>query len=173
MSLLPHPVLPHSEGEIVLDSADPAAPPAIHMNYYDDPHDHEGDGGGDAPGDGHRSHWPGNRKPGPVNDPAVPGREAWLSERGEPPSDALLEDFALHFSLTVYHPTLDLPDRRCRRSAAAGIGRRPVCAWRTPASCRTVMRGNTNAPSIMIGEKAAEMIARDHNVKLKQFVGAP
>src|SRR5438874_3560110 len=37
--LLPHPVLPHSRGEIVLDSADPAAPPAIHMNYYDDPHD--------------------------------------------------------------------------------------------------------------------------------------
>jgi choline dehydrogenase len=28
-----------------------------------------------------------------------------LCQEGEEPSDSLLEDFALHFSLTVYHPT--------------------------------------------------------------------
>ncbi len=37
--LLANPVLPHSEGEVVLESADPALHPAIRMNYFADPHD--------------------------------------------------------------------------------------------------------------------------------------
>jgi len=70
----------------------------------------------------------------------------------------------------VYHPTStcrigDVVDPRLRVS---GVGKLRVAdASVMPA----VIGGNTNAPSIMIGEKAAEMIAVDHGVKLREFVG--
>ena len=89
---------------------------------------------------------------------------------GSEPSDAMLEEFALHFSLTVYHPTStcrigSVVDPRLR---VFGVGKLRVAdASVMPA----VIGGNTNAPSIMIGEKAAEMIAIDHGVTLAEFVG--
>jgi len=167
--LLPHPVLPHSRGEIVLDSADPAAPPTIYMNYYDDPHDMKVMVAAIRRAMDIAAHWPGNRRPGPVMIPPFLAEKHGYRE-GDEPSDALLEEFALHFSLTVYHPTStcrigDVVDPSLR---VLGVDRLRVAdASVMPA----VIAGNTNAPTIMIGEKAAEMIAADHGVGLAEFVG--
>ena len=167
--LLPHPVLPHSRGEIVLDSADPAAPPAIRMNYYDDPHDMKVMVAAIRRTMDIAAHWPGNRKLGALMVPPFLAQKHGYRE-GDEPSDALLEDFALHFSLTVYHPTStcrigNVVDSRLR---VIGVGRLRVAdASVMPA----VIAGNTNAPTIMIGEKAAEIIAAEHGVHLAEFVG--
>ncbi len=164
-----NPVLPHSEGEIVLESADPGVHPAIRMNYYDDPHDMKVMIAVARRALDIAAHWPGNRKIGPVMIPP------FLAEKhgyvvGTDPSDALLEDFALHFSLTVYHHTCtcrigDVVDPRLR---VLGVEKLRVA---DASVMPNVTSGNTNAPSIMIGEKAAEMIAADHGVKLAEFVG--
>ena len=167
--LLPHPVLPRSRGEIVLDSADPAAAPAIRYNYYDDPHDLRVMVAAIRRAMDIAAHWPGNRKPGPVMIPPFLAAKHGYRE-GDEPSDALLEDFALHFSLTVYHPTStcrigDVVDPRLR---VKGVSRLRVAdASVMPA----VIAGNTNAACIMIGEKAAEMIAAEHGIRLAEFVG--
>ncbi len=64
--MLANPVLPHSEGEIVLTSADPIVHPAIRMNYYDDPHDMKVMIAVVRRALDIAAHWPGNRKIGPV-----------------------------------------------------------------------------------------------------------
>jgi choline dehydrogenase len=167
--LLPHPVLPRSRGEIRLDSADPTVHPAIRMNYYDDPRDLKVMVAAIRRAMDIAAHWPGNRRPGSVMIPPFLAAKHGYRE-GDQPSDALLEDFALHFSLTVYHPTStcrigDVVDPRLR---VRGVGRLRVAdASVMPA----VIAGNTNAPTIMIGEKAAEMIAAEHRVHLSEFVG--
>lgn len=167
--LLANPVLPRSRGEIALDSADPGAP-AIRMNYYDDPHDLEVMVAAIRRTMEIVAHWPGNRKPGALMVPPFLAEKHGYREGAEP-TTALLEDFARHFSLTVYHPT-----STCRiggvvdpRLQVLGVGKLRVAdASVMPA----VVGGNTNAATIMIGEKAAEMIAADHGVRLAEFVGA-
>ena len=169
MIVLANPVLPHSEGEIVLESTDAGAKPAIRMNYFGDGHDMRV-----MLAVLHRAleivaHWPGHRQIGPLMVPPFLALKHGYRE-GAAPSDALLEDLALHFSITVYHLTCtcrigSVVDPRLR---VMGVGKLRVA---DASVMPNIVSGNTNAASIMIGEKAAEMIAADHGVKLTEWVG--
>jgi choline dehydrogenase-like flavoprotein len=169
MMVLANPVLPHSEGEIVLESADPSKHPAIRMNYFSDAHDMKVMLAVLRRALEIVAHWPSHRKIGPLMVPPLLADKHGHRE-GETPSDALLEDLALHFSITVYHLTStcrigSVLDPRLRVNGVEKL--RVADASVMP----NVVSGNTNAASIMIGEKAAEMVAADHGVKLAEFVG--
>lgn len=164
MIVLPNPVLPRSEGEIVLASADPTEPPVIRMNYYTDPYDLKVMVAVMRRALEIVEHWPGPTKPGPLNvPPALAKKHGYVA--GEAPSDALLENLALHYSTTVYHLCCtcrigDVVDPELRVKGIKNL--RIADASVMP----DIISGNTNAASIMIGEKAAEMVAREHSVSL-------
>jgi len=167
MIMLANPVLPHSEGEIVLESADPVTYPAIRMNYFDDDHDMKVMIAVLRRALKIVSHWP--KKIGSLLVPPFLAEKHGYQD-GATPSDDLLEDLALHFSITVYHLTStcrigSVVDSRLR---VGGIGKLRVA---DASVMPNIVSGNTNAAAIMIGEKAAEMIAADHDVKIAEFVG--
>ena len=169
MSLLAYLALPHSEGEIVLVSADPDTSPEINMNYFADPHDLEIMRAVIRCSLELAENWPGPGKLGPLNVPPKLAEKHGYDPGGRL-SDALLEDLALHYSLTVYHLSCtcrigDVVDADLR---VKGIGGLSVA---DASVMPNIVSGNTNAAAIMIGEKAAEMVARRHEVKLADFVG--
>jgi choline dehydrogenase len=168
--ILANPVQPHSEGEIVLKSADPLAHPEIRMRYLEDPHDLKVTLSILRKSLEIAQRWPNPGQLGPLRVPP------FLAERhgyrdGDTPSDALLEDLARHYAFTVYHLT-----STCRigevvdpRLSVRGVQRLRVA---DASVMPNVISGNTNAPCIMIGEKAAELLAREHGLALARFVGA-
>ena len=89
---------------------------------------------------------------------------------GDVPSDDLLEDLARHYALTVYHET-----STCRIGSVVDSELRVMGVDRLRIADASVMpnvtSGNTNAPAIMIGEKAAELIAATHGMTLAETVG--
>jgi choline dehydrogenase-like flavoprotein len=90
------------------------------------------------------------------------GRESAVSAWAR--SDAEIERFVRERADTIYHPVgscrmgpgpMDVVDARLRVRGVAGL--RVVDASVMPS----IVGGNTNAPTIMIGEKAADMIRED------------
>ena len=173
MIVLANPVQPHSEGEIVLASADPLDASRHPHELLRRPPRHGGHGRGAS---ARRStSWrtgPAHRELGPLLVPACARRRSTGTSPGDTPSDELLEDLARHYSFTVYHLTTtcrmgSVVDPRLRVIGVAGL--RVADASVMP----NVVSGNTNAAAIMIGEKAAEMLAADHGVQLEEFVAQP
>ena len=167
--LLANPVLPRSEGEVVLTSADPDVSPDIRMNYFGDPYDLKVMVAVMRQTLEIARNWPGPHKLGPLNVPPLLAQKHGYRP-GEEPSDALLENMALHYSMTIYHLSCT-----CRIGDVVDSGLRVDGVRSLRVADASVMpniiSGNTNAAAIMIGEKAAEMVARDHGIGLAYFVG--
>lgn len=167
--VLPNPVQPHSEGQVRLASSDPAQAPVIELNYFDDPHDVAVMAAVVRRALEVVAHWPGDGLGELMVPPAL--AEAHGHRPGQAPSDELVEAMARHYALTVYHETSTCrigsvvdPELKVDGVAALRVADASVMP--------TVVSGNTNAASIMIGEKAAEMIAQEHQWQLAGFVGA-
>jgi choline dehydrogenase len=144
---------PYSRGSVEIRSNDPLRYPAIHANYLSDERDHPVVIGGikvarriaAAPSLGKH-----------IVSEFIPGPQYR--------SDAELLEVARTFSQSIYHPAgtckmgsdaLAVVDERLK---LRGIGRlRVVDASIMPE----LVSGNTNAPVIMIAEKAADMILED------------
>jgi choline dehydrogenase-like flavoprotein len=169
--VLANPVQPHSEGEIVLASADPLDHPDIRMNYYGDPYDMEVMVVVLRRALEVAANWPRHRNLGPLLvPPSLAAKHGHVT--GDIPSDSLLADLARHYSFTVYHLTTT-----CRMGSVVDPQLRVIGVTDLRVADASIMpnvvSGNTNAASIMIGEKAAEMLAADHGVRLKEFVLRP
>ncbi|RZF26546.1 choline dehydrogenase [Paraburkholderia sp. UYCP14C] len=145
---------PHSRGSVEIRSADPLQYPAIRANYLSDPRDHAVVIGGIRVA--RRIAAAPSLAPHIVSE-FVPG------ERYQ--SDAELLDAARKFSQSIYHPAgtckmgrdaTSVVDDRLRVHGLAAL--RVVDASIMPE----LVSGNTNAPVIMIAEKAADMILEDH-----------
>jgi choline dehydrogenase len=144
---------PHSRGSVEIRSNDPLNYPAIHANYLSDERDHPVVIGGIKVA---------------RRIAAAPSLAKQIVSEFIPGSqyrtDAELLDVARKFSQSIYHPAgtckmgsdaLAVVDERLK---LRGIGRlRVVDASIMPE----LVSGNTNAPVIMIAEKAADMILED------------
>jgi choline dehydrogenase len=144
---------PESKGSVMITSPDPAAKPAIRPNYL-------------AAETDRRTIIDGLRVARRIA--AAPAFARFVETEFIPgddvQSDDELLDFAKRTGTTVFHPSCTcrmgqddraVVDERLRVKGIAGL-RIADCSV-MPA----LVSGNTNAPAIMIGEKAADMILED------------
>jgi choline dehydrogenase len=146
----PYLLTPQSRGSITLRSADPAAAPVVRANYYGET------------ADLHRMLAGLRLCLDIVSQPAL-GRyrpQRYLPAGGADGDDELLAHLRAR-SETIYHPTstaamgpadTDVCDPQLRVRGVDGL--RVADASVLP----TVPRGNTNAPAIMVGEKAVDLL---------------
>ncbi|MEJ2576016.1 MAG: GMC family oxidoreductase N-terminal domain-containing protein [Gammaproteobacteria bacterium] len=144
---------PYSRGYLAIKSKDPLEHPAIHPNYLSDERDRQ------VAVDGIKVARRIAAAPAlsqHIIDEYVPGYRYQ--------SDGELLEAARHYSQTIYHPTgtckmghdpMAVVDDRLRVHGTRGL--RVVDASIMPE----IVSGNTNAPTIMIGEKASDMILED------------
>jgi len=148
---------PESRGEIRLDSSDPSRYPKIHPNYLSTETDCRTVVEGVRIARRIARHAPLSTK---------------ISQEFRPDASLDLDDYegtldwARNYSTTIYHPTGTckmgqgegaVVDARLRVHGITGL---------RVADCSImpeIVSGNTNAPAIMIGEKAADMIREDRN----------
>jgi choline dehydrogenase len=148
------PVRPDSRGSIMAGSADPAVAPVITPNYLSDPADI-------------RVLTAGMRFARAIF--ASPAIAPYSVVETLPGSDVTTEDglldYARRYGTTIYHPVgtcrmgdgpSAVVDSRLRVHGMQGL--RVIDASVMP----TLTTGNTNAPTIMIGEKGAAMIREDN-----------
>ncbi|XP_072934794.1 glucose dehydrogenase [FAD, quinone]-like [Epargyreus clarus] len=160
-SIVPLLLRPKSRGYIKLKDANPFSPPLIYPNYYSEPDDVA------VIVEGARIvqelvNQPAlqalNARPNPNRNPGCAEHALMSYEH--------LECQARHHSLTIYHPVgtcamgpVDIPgtvvDARLKVHGVRNL--RVVDGSIMP----TIVSGNTNAPIIMIGEKASDMIKED------------
>ncbi|MCK0513026.1 GMC family oxidoreductase [Aromatoleum buckelii] len=153
---------PYSRGRVEIRSADPLRYPAIHPNYLADERDHPIIIGGIKVA--RRIATSPSMSPHIISE-FVPGA-------GYRSDDELL-DAARRFSQSIYHPAgtckmgadaMAVVDDRLRVRGLVGL--RVVDASIMPE----IVSGNTNAPTIMIAEKAADMILADARARPASIV---
>ncbi len=141
---------PRSRGTVTLATSDPKDAPLIDPNYWSDPHDREMSLNGLEIA---REILSQPALKAYLSREALPGPE--VRTRGE------LFDYACRLAKTQHHPVgtcrmghgdMSVVDPECR---VRGIENLRVC---DSSIMPTINSSNTNAPTIMIGEKASDMI---------------
>ena len=148
-----HPMRPESKGRIHIVSADPRRPPAINFNFLS------------APPDAELTVRAIRIARAIMTAPAMAPLQVTEAAPGsDRTSDEEILDWVKGAAETTYHPVgtckmgsdpMAVVDNRLRVHGIAGL--RVADASIMP----TLTSGNTNAPSIMIGEKAADMVLAD------------